>query len=76
MRQYTGTGSLRQRHVHVLTQNMSIKTSKTYYDMGQNDETKVEERPQVIQLIPPQETRDEIARLEKQYRETVERENR
>lgn len=44
--------------------------------MGQNDETKVEERPQVIQLIPPQETRDEIARLEKQYRETVERENR
>lgn len=30
---------------------------------------------QQIQLVLPKEAEDEIARLEKQYRETIEREN-
>lgn len=34
-----------------------------------------EEQPQAIQLVLPKEAEDEIAGLEKQYRETVEREN-
>ena len=34
-----------------------------------------EEQPQTIQLVLPKEAEDEIAGLEKQYRETVEREN-
>lgn len=38
-------------------------------------QTQSEEQPQAIQLILPKETEDEIARLEKQYRETIKREN-
>ena len=34
-----------------------------------------EEQPQAIQLVLPKEAEDEIAGLEKQYRETIEREN-
>lgn len=38
-------------------------------------QTQSEEQPQAIQLVLPKEAEDEIAGLEKQYRETVEREN-
>lgn len=34
-----------------------------------------EEQPQTVQLVQPKEAEDEIARLEKQYRETIKREN-
>ena len=37
---------------------------------------RTEERPQAIQLVQPKEAEDEIAELERQYRETVERENK
>ena len=39
------------------------------------EQAQTEERPQAIQLVQPKEAKDEIARLEKQYRETIEREN-
>ena len=35
-----------------------------------------EKQPQTIQLVLPKEAEDEIARLEKQYRETIKRENK
>lgn len=38
-------------------------------------QAQTEEQPEAIQLVPPKEAEDEIARLEKQYRETIEREN-
>lgn len=44
------------------------------------DETAIEhaqseELSQTVQLVQPKEVEDEIARLEKQYRETIRREN-
>lgn len=39
------------------------------------EQVQSEEQPQAIQLVQPKEAEDEIARLEKQYRETIEREN-
>ena len=40
------------------------------------EQAQTEERPQVIQLVLPKEIEDENAELEKQYRETIERENK
>nr|DAI13789.1 MAG TPA: hypothetical protein [Caudoviricetes sp.] len=40
------------------------------------EQTQTEERPQAIQLVQPKEAEDKIAELERQYRETVERENK
>ena len=40
------------------------------------EQAQTEERPQAIQLVLPKEAEDEIAELEKQYRETIERENK
>lgn len=40
------------------------------------EQTQTEEQPQAIQLVLPKEAEDEIAELERQYRETVERENK
>ena len=39
-------------------------------------QAQTEERPQAIQLVQPKEVEDEIAELERQYRETIERENK
>lgn len=39
-------------------------------------QAQTEEQPQAIQLVQPKEAENEIAELERQYRETVERENR
>ena len=39
------------------------------------EQAQSEERPQTIQLVQPKEAEDEISKLEKQYRETIEREN-
>lgn len=39
------------------------------------EQAQSEEQPQAIQLVQPKEAENEIARLEKQYRETIEREN-
>ena len=33
-------------------------------------------KPEIVQLVPPQEALDRVAELERQYRETVERENK
>ena len=40
------------------------------------EQAQTEERPQAIQLGQPKEAEDEIAELERQYRETIERENK
>lgn len=40
------------------------------------EQAQTEEQPQAIQLVLPKEAEDEIAELERQYRETVERENK
>ena len=40
------------------------------------EQAQTEERPQTIQLVLPKEAKDEIAELERQYRETIERENK
>ena len=40
------------------------------------EQAQIEKRPQAIQLVLPKEAKDEIAELERQYRETIERENR
>lgn len=40
------------------------------------EQVKIEEQPQAIQLVQPKEAEDEIAELERQYRETIERENK
>lgn len=40
------------------------------------EQAQTEERPQAIQLVQPKEAEDKIAELEKQYRETIERENK
>lgn len=40
------------------------------------EQAQTEERPQAIQLVQPKEAEDKIAELERQYRETVERENK
>lgn len=40
------------------------------------EQAQTEERPQAIQLVQPKEAKDEIAELERQYRETIERENK
>lgn len=40
------------------------------------EQAQTEERPQAIQLVQPKEAEDEIAELERQYRETIERENK
>ena len=37
---------------------------------------KTEEQPQTIQIVQSKEAEDEIAELERQYRETIERENK
>ena len=34
------------------------------------------ETPQVVQLVQPKEAIDDMAEIERQYRETIERENR
>lgn len=39
-------------------------------------QAQTEERPQAIQLVQPKEAEDKIAELERQYRETIERENK
>jgi hypothetical protein len=39
------------------------------------EQAQPEEQPQTVQLVQPKEAEDEIARLEKQYRETIKREN-
>lgn len=39
-------------------------------------QARTEEQPQTIQLVQPKEAEDEIAELERQYRETIERENK
>ena len=39
------------------------------------EQLQTEEQPKVIQLVQPKEADDEIAELERQYRETIEREN-
>ena len=39
-------------------------------------QAQTEERPQAIQLVRPKEAEDRIAEFERQYRETVERENK
>lgn len=39
-------------------------------------QAQTEEQPQAIQLVQPKEAEDEIAELERQYRETIERENK
>lgn len=39
------------------------------------EQAQPEEQPQAVQLVQPKEAEDEIARLEKQYRETIKREN-
>lgn len=40
------------------------------------EQAQTEERPQAIQLVLSKEAEDEIAELERQYRETIERENK
>lgn len=40
------------------------------------EQAQTEERPQAIQLVQPKEAEDEIAELERQYSETIERENK
>lgn len=40
------------------------------------EQAQTEEQPQAIQLVLPKEAEDEIAELERQYRETIERENK
>lgn len=40
------------------------------------EQAQTEEQPQAIQLVQPKEAEDEIAELERQYRETIERENK
>lgn len=40
------------------------------------EQAQTEERLQAIQLVQPKEAEDEIAELERQYRETIERENK
>lgn len=40
------------------------------------EQAQTEERPQAIQLVLPKEVEDEIAELERQYRKTIERENK
>lgn len=40
------------------------------------EQAQTEERPQAIQLVLPKEAEDKIAELERQYRETIERENK
>ena len=39
------------------------------------EQLQTEEQSKVIQLVQPKEANDEIAKLERQYRETIEREN-
>lgn len=39
-------------------------------------QAQTEKQPQAIQLVQPKEAEDEIAELERQYRETIERENK
>lgn len=40
------------------------------------EQAQTEELPQAIQLVQSKEAEDEIAELERQYRETIERENK
>lgn len=40
------------------------------------EQAQTEEWPQAIQLVQSKEAEDEIAELERQYRETIERENK
>lgn len=40
------------------------------------EQAQTEERPQAIQLVQPKEAIDNMAEIERQYRETIERENR
>lgn len=40
------------------------------------EQAQTEKRPQAIHLVQPKEAKDEIAELERQYRETIERENK
>ena len=40
------------------------------------EQAQTEERPQAIHLVQPKEAKDEIAELERLYRETIERENK
>lgn len=40
------------------------------------EQAQTEERSQAIQLVQPKEAEDEIAELERQYREIIERENK
>ena len=40
------------------------------------EQAQTEKRPQAIQLVYSKEAEDEIAELERQYRETIERENK
>lgn len=42
----------------------------------QQENSSQEQSVHVAQLIPPKEALDEIAELEKKYRETIERENK
>lgn len=39
-------------------------------------QAQTEEQSQAIQLVLPKEAKDKIAELERQYRETIERENK
>ena len=40
------------------------------------EQAQTEEWPQAIQLVQPKEAIDNMAEIERQYRETIERENR
>lgn len=40
------------------------------------EQAQTKEQPQTIQLVQPKEAEDEIAELERQYREIIERENK
>lgn len=40
------------------------------------EQAQTEKRPQAIHLVQPKEAKDEIAELERLYRETIERENK
>lgn len=51
-------------------QQENLLEGKTFTEQAQP-----EEQPQTVQLVQPKEAEDEIARLEKQYRETIKREN-
>lgn len=44
--------------------------------METNEQENIQQKQTAVQLVQPQAALDEIAELEKKYRETIERENK